>query len=282
MMGSLFIATLGLLLSIGSVPQERSPVDSTGAPSAPDCAASPVVQTDRLIAPQQEIEIQKGRHLNLLCLGSGTPTVIFESGTGGATAAASSPCLDDPPNANLALHRALNLIESRPAYAAALLSEFESTFRKVDGITLNDSEVPLQPLSLGNIPLTVLTASRHPATPIDFTAEDQTKYYAFWKAGHDRLAALSSCGRNLVVPDSSHFIQYDQPQILISYILAVVDLSKTSARKTCAAGSMRGVRPSLSRLGIGTDKRRWRLPFGNTVRSPDSWRLADFTLLFRG
>jgi hypothetical protein len=73
--------------------------------------------------------------------------------------------------------------------------------------------------------------------PVDFSAEDQAKYYAFWKTGHDRLAKLSSCGRNLVVSNSSHFIQYDQPQTVTAYILAVVELSKASTRKSCAAGS---------------------------------------------
>jgi hypothetical protein len=28
---------------------------------------------------------------------------------------------------------------------------------------------------------------------------------------------------------------------------------------------------------IRTDKRRWQFPFGNTVRSPDSWRLAELS-----
>jgi pimeloyl-ACP methyl ester carboxylesterase len=361
-------AALGFFVLLGNAARARPAVDSSVVQNFPDRAALPVVETDRLIAPQQRIEIQKGRHLNLLCLGSGTPTVVFESGTGGAaydwrfvqaavaqktTACAydragfgfsdparrasdanhaaddlqqlvvkahlrlpivlvghsnggiyavrfaqlhrsevsgmvlvdpgftgqqnfsaygltrtkaeeleagnvewirsareclvlakagalagvtSSPCLDDPPNANAVLHRALNLIESKPAYTEARLSEFESTFHKVGGRTVNDSEVPLLPRSLGNLPLTVLTASRHPAKPVDFSEEDQAKYYAFWKTGHDRLATLSSCGRNLVVSNSSHFIQYDQPQTVIAYILAVVELSKASTRKSCAAG----------------------------------------------
>jgi pimeloyl-ACP methyl ester carboxylesterase len=136
---------------------------------------------------------------------------------------AASSCLDNPANANPALHRALDRIQSRPAYNEALLSEFESTFLKSHGHTLNDSEVLLLPRSLGNLPITVLTASRHPAQPADFNVDEQAQYYAFWKKGHDRLAMLSSCGHNFVVPNSGHFIQYDQPQAVTSYILSVVD-----------------------------------------------------------
>ena len=301
------------------------------------------MDTALLTAPQREIEVEAGRRLNLLCVGSGKPTVIFESGTGGAaydwrfvqaavarktTACAydragfgfsdparrvsdadhaaedlqrlvvkahlhlplvlvghsnggiyavrfaqlhrrevsgmvlvdpgftgqqnfsayglteakaaelqtgnaewisgaqhcldlaktgvlrplaTSPCLDDPPVANAALHRALQQIESKPAYAAARLSEFESTFKKENGTTLNDREVPLLPRSLGYVPLVVLTASRHPAAPVDFTTQDQAKYFAYWKAGHDHLAELSRCGSNILVPNTGHFIQYDQP-----------------------------------------------------------------------
>lgn len=43
-----------------------------------------MIDTALLTAPQREIEVQTGRHLNLLCVGSGKPTILFESGTGGA------------------------------------------------------------------------------------------------------------------------------------------------------------------------------------------------------
>jgi pimeloyl-ACP methyl ester carboxylesterase len=147
---------------------------------------------------------------------------------------ASSDCLDSPPNADAALHHALNQIESKPAYAKALLSEFESTFRKVNGRTVNDSEVQLLPNSFGDLPLMVLTASRHPASPADFRADDQAKYYTFRASGHDRIAALSKCGRNFVVPNSGHFIQYDHPQLVVATILKVLDSSRHSTGASCS------------------------------------------------
>ena len=42
-------------------------------------------------------------------------------------------------------------------------------------------------------------------------------------AGHDRIAALSSVGRNQVVPNTGHYIQFYQPQVVIAAIREVVD-----------------------------------------------------------
>jgi pimeloyl-ACP methyl ester carboxylesterase len=138
----------------------------------------------------------------------------------------SSPCLDNPPSPDPQLHQALNIIESKPAFNEAQLSEFENTFLMTAGSTVNDREVPINPGALGDLPLIVLTASRHPAAPADFTAQDQAKYYVYWKKGHDRLAALSSNGRNLVVSDSGHFIQTDQPATVVRYVLQLVEHSR--------------------------------------------------------
>ena len=349
-----------LVVLLWSLLQLVSPSGQGSHIAAPDPltsvagAARPIVLTRLLVSPQREVDVAKGRRLNLLCLGVGTPTVIFESGTGGGiydwlfiqaavarrttacaydragfgfsdparrasdvsnavvdlqqlitkaplrlplilvghsnggmyavrfaelhrnevaglilvdpgftgqqqfakyglapakakeledgnaewirfarhclaftetgalTGAPTSPCLDDPPNLVIALHRALDRIQSQPAFAKALLSEFTSTFQKVDGMTVDDREVPLVPASLGELPLSVLTASRHPAQFADFTAQDQARYYDYWKVGHDRLESLSICGHNVVVANSGHFIQYDQPQVVISSILKTV------------------------------------------------------------
>lgn len=144
---------------------------------------------------------------------------------------ASSPCLDNPPNPDPQLHRALNFMEERPAFNETQLSEFENTFRMTAGSTVNDREVPINQGALGNLPLVVLTASRHPAQFADFTAEDQARYYDYWKEGHDRLAALSSNGSNVVVPDSGHFIQRDQPATVVRYVLKLVDQSRMKFAK---------------------------------------------------
>ncbi len=44
-----------------------------------------------------------------------------------------------------------------------------------------------------------------------------------WNEGHNRLAALSSRGSNKVVPNSSHYIQIDQPLAVIDAVVKVVE-----------------------------------------------------------
>ncbi len=134
-----------------------------------------------------------------------------------------SKCLDDPPNPDPAIHQALDRQYATPAYQEANLSEFQSSFATTDGITTDDREMPspLHPLTTAK--LIVLTASRHPAPASGFTASDQATLYAVWKHAHDRLAALSSTGQNIVVANSGHFIQDDRPDEVLRAVRQVID-----------------------------------------------------------
>lgn len=134
-----------------------------------------------------------------------------------------SPCLDNPPHADTRLHRVLNALEMKPGFYEANLSEFQSTFVKWPGGTVNDREVPLRLDALGDLPLIVLTASEHPALVKDFTPADQKKYFDFWWQGHNRVAALSSRGKNILVEPSGHFIQREHPRVVVHYVDQVVE-----------------------------------------------------------
>jgi pimeloyl-ACP methyl ester carboxylesterase len=64
----------------------------------------------------------------------------------------------------------------------------------------------------------VLTAGK------DFEGEDRrAEREADWKAGHDRLAARSTQGASVVVPDAGHFIHRDDPDAVMTAIETVVD-----------------------------------------------------------
>jgi pimeloyl-ACP methyl ester carboxylesterase len=84
--------------------------------------------------------------------------------------------------------------------------------------------------SFGDMPLIVLTASRlaHDAWE---DAAAHAGFEAAWRAGHDQLAARSSRGQSITVPNSGHFVQHDQPA---SVIAAVTEVLK-EARMTKAA-----------------------------------------------
>jgi pimeloyl-ACP methyl ester carboxylesterase len=71
--------------------------------------------------------------------------------------------------------------------------------------------------SFGDMPVIVLTAGA--------AVGDKE-----WKAGHDRLAARSTRGESLVVPNSGHFIQRDQPQAVVEAVRKVVDEARSAKR----------------------------------------------------
>jgi pimeloyl-ACP methyl ester carboxylesterase len=43
-----------------------------------------------------------------------------------------------------------------------------------------------------------------------------------WNRGQDRWASLSSSGKLVSVPDTSHYIQLDQPAVVIEQIQALL------------------------------------------------------------
>jgi pimeloyl-ACP methyl ester carboxylesterase len=73
----------------------------------------------------------------------------------------------------------------------------------------------------GDLPTIVLTAgivSRDPGQ----TDSIHEEFVGRWKAGHDALAARSTDGESILVPGAHHFIQRDQPQVVIDAIARVV------------------------------------------------------------
>jgi hypothetical protein len=80
--------------------------------------------------------------------------------------------------------------------------------------------------SFGDMPLIVLTNGRGIQSAI-LSPETNAKASEFWKAGHDLLARRSSVGKSVVVPDSGHTIQVDQPAAVISAIREVVAAART-------------------------------------------------------
>ena len=80
--------------------------------------------------------------------------------------------------------------------------------------------------SLGDRPLVVLTAMR-PDEPADLTqmglTRDQgAKRLAAWRALHDDEATWSIRGRNVLVADASHYIQFLRPDLVIGAVRDVV------------------------------------------------------------
>jgi hypothetical protein len=95
--------------------------------------------------------------------------------------------------------------------------------------TTSASEVLSNKRSLGSLPLIVLTGAK---TFEDMKIPESQKVAAekLWIQMHDRLAALSLRGKNVVVQGSGHVIQFDKPGAIVSAIESVLDQVRGTKR----------------------------------------------------
>jgi pimeloyl-ACP methyl ester carboxylesterase len=94
----------------------------------------------------------------------------------------------------------------------------------------------------GNMPLIVLTAGRDessilsslpPTTPAELASlREQIALFLRdgWGVAHDAYAALSTRGRNQLVPDSGHNIPVNKPEVVISAVEEALDDVRPSVR----------------------------------------------------
>lgn len=74
---------------------------------------------------------------------------------------------------------------------------------------------------LGDIPIIVLTHEPSPRSPSE-TQQQRDAKNKLWIDLHDQIAAMSTRGRRLTVDNAGHYIQLDQPQLVIDSILEIV------------------------------------------------------------
>jgi pimeloyl-ACP methyl ester carboxylesterase len=134
-------------------------------------------------------------------------------------------CLSYPPDYPPELTKALATRDTNPLRFTAsrsLTENFEA-----------DAELVVRAhRNYGDMPLIVLTATKDQKLPPNVPApsEDQmTAFHAEWQRGHDQIAALSSRGVNRRVPNSTHYIQYDQPEAVIDAVNEVVRMARSKA-----------------------------------------------------
>jgi len=78
---------------------------------------------------------------------------------------------------------------------------------------------------LGAIPIIVLTHEASPRGPAE-TQEQRDAKNKLWIDLHDQIAAMSTRGKRLTVAHADHYIQMDQPRVVIDSILEVVRASQ--------------------------------------------------------
>jgi pimeloyl-ACP methyl ester carboxylesterase len=117
-------------------------------------------------------------------------------------------------------HYVLNMY-LRPSWYEAEASQSREFFPATEADSEDTLEARRAMRMWGDLPIIVLTAG-------DVGREDgqsdaiYQEFVGRWKAAHDALAARSSEGESIVVAGAHHFIQRDQPQVVIDAVARVV------------------------------------------------------------
>ena len=135
-------------------------------------------------------------------------------------------CLDDPPNSDPVLHYLLDRQYASDSFYEANYSEIRDEFPVEGDFSVDDRELSSQAQNFGNMPLVVLTAGIQHLPFTDFTKRDAELVFKAGRDGHIRLAAASTQGREVLVPDSGHYIQNDKPEVVIGYINSVLEATR--------------------------------------------------------
>jgi pimeloyl-ACP methyl ester carboxylesterase len=145
------------------------------------------------------------------------------------------------PRTGSALNDALLQQYASSKYLRANVSEFSSIAIASGVETVDKRQVDAAHITLDRKPLAILTQSAlTPALP-GLNEDEMKTIHAVWVAGHDRLAKLSTRGSNLVIANSGHYIQIDQPGAVIVAIRKIVgDVQRLSARVSRASAPPRG------------------------------------------
>ncbi|HEX9169130.1 MAG TPA: hypothetical protein VF886_09420, partial [Roseiarcus sp.] len=87
---------------------------------------------------------------------------------------------------------------------------------------VNTRELDAVHPSFGGKPLVVISRGVEegaPGVPRAYLPQVE----AAWRAGHDRIAALSSQGVSIVAPGARHYVQIDKPEAVVEAVRCVVE-----------------------------------------------------------
>jgi pimeloyl-ACP methyl ester carboxylesterase len=119
----------------------------------------------------------------------------------------------------------------REAYLGVIYADtkfFETCLEETASVEENLAAVAAAKIeTLGDIPLVVLSAGQSPiAEGHGISARDVAQFNALMRELPAELAALSPRGRQLVAEKSGHYIQVDQPELVIGAIREVVEAAR--------------------------------------------------------
>lgn len=120
------------------------------------------------------------------------------------------------------LRRTMVHLQTLPRVWESQISELDCFVPRGGRPDVDSAELDAVKPDFGDKPLAVLTRGLEEGGP-GVPPACLHRVEAAWRAGHDRIAALSSRGDNTVVPGAGHYIQIDRPQAVIDAVRRVVD-----------------------------------------------------------
>lgn len=145
---------------------------------------------------------------------------LAQSGALARTPARYPKCMDNPPNADPALHRLLNTQLARPAEQEAIFTEDLDTSPTPNG-GLSKAELTYQHVhfDFGDKPLIVLSGTNEQS---GFPPAQLAKVIKAMLANQADLAAHSTQGKQILVDSSTEYIQTYQPDLVVHAVTEVV------------------------------------------------------------
>ena len=123
------------------------------------------------------------------------------------------------------LNRTMTHLRTLPRVWEAQISELDSFVPRGGQPDADSAELDAADPSFGDKPLAVLTRGVEeggPGVPPAYIHQVE----GAWRAGHDRIAALSTRGDNTIVPGARHYIQIDRPTAVIDAVRRVVAVAR--------------------------------------------------------
>jgi pimeloyl-ACP methyl ester carboxylesterase len=117
-------------------------------------------------------------------------------------------------------------LQTLPRVWEAQRSELASFTPERNEPDVNTRELNEVHPSFGDKPLIVLSRGIEEGAP-GVPPAYLPKVEAAWRAGHDRIAALSSRGANTIVPGARHYVQIDRPEAVVDAVRLVVEAARS-------------------------------------------------------
>ena len=132
-------------------------------------------------------------------------------------------CVGDPDSRfSQSINDAQAVYKATARWQAAVASERQAIFYQ------SADETRATRRSFGDMPIIVLTHSPYPKSK-DESQEERDRRTLLWESLHLDVASMSTRGINEIVPNSTHYIQLEHPQIVVDAVNQAVAISRDDA-----------------------------------------------------